>query len=597
MLNWFKKNKSNDRKLLKSIFNTVYNSSTLTWNKIWGIINHEKGYTDPKLRLSAIYCGMSLYTSSTVGLPRVVYRMDNTSGKRLRRLGPFDHPSIRIFLFSANDDWSADDMVSTCVFDTLYYGNFYALRDYDSKGRTYKIHYIHPSRIPRSNIYLATGNEDLTFGGKAARGEKLYKILTGVRANNEKHEFMLVRAEDMVHVKNTVLDTDYHRGFGFYENAVKSLELYAASEDFGHKFYTRGIATQMFLTTENRVAPEVLKRLEAVFDEDPNAPLEDIFKTRILEQGLKPVHMGIPFQHLQFIETRAFSVEDVSRWLQIPPALLHSKMGTGGSQEDFNNQISLFIQFGLGPLLSRVGNQLRDQLVPAPYRQFYNFEFERIYLFRTVINEFSQALRNLFEIGVMDREQIAALLGMSIDLGDKNNRQRFVPTNLMTIEHAKLIEEKAGKANQVMDEELVRLSEENVRLKDSPMPSEVAAQMQPSEDDDDAEEHDEQDESPDEHNQDKRLRGAAQNAFNLTIEGLADYERKVLNQKKESRPDDYDKAVEEFYAEDGKFINLLREKLSPWNEVIQEVSNYNTTDDIISWWISNKGIDNVINCA
>jgi len=77
--------------------------------------------------------------------------------------------------------------------------------------------------------------------------------------------------------------------------------LYEASEEFGRSFYTKGIATQMFLTTDNRLAPEVLKRIESNFLEDPNAPLEAIFKTRILEQGLKPVHMGIPFQHLQFI--------------------------------------------------------------------------------------------------------------------------------------------------------------------------------------------------------------------------------------------------------------------------------------------------------
>ena len=96
----------------------------------------------------------------------------------------------------------------------------------------------------------------------------------------------------------------------------------------------------MFLTTDNRLDAQVLKRIESNFSEDPNAPLESIFKTRVLEQGLKPVHMGIPFQHLQFIETRAFSVEDVARGFNIPPALLHSYMGTKAGDVDLAQAMS-----------------------------------------------------------------------------------------------------------------------------------------------------------------------------------------------------------------------------------------------------------------
>ena len=83
--------------------------------------------------------------------------------------------------------------------------------------------------------------------------------------------------------------------------------------------------------------PEVLKRIEGFFESNPNAPMEDAFKTRILEQGLKPINVNIPMQQLQFIETRAFSVEDVARWFNVPPALLHSHMGSTSSSSDINH--------------------------------------------------------------------------------------------------------------------------------------------------------------------------------------------------------------------------------------------------------------------
>jgi len=583
-----------NRSILNGI-RDVYNSTALTWKKVWGIITHEQTTSDAKLRLSAVYCGLNLYTGSIIGLPKAVYRIDPTTGKRTRRVQTTEHPACKIFCHVANPDWTSDDMLSTCVFDVLYHGNFYALRAFDAQRRTARIYYIHPSRIPAKSIYLSEGGERFSLGyGMSKKGEKVYKINTSPHSESENPEYMLLPAQAMVHVKAALIDPEEFRGIGFYENAQRSMGLYDASEDFGHRFYSRGIATQMFLTTENRVAPDVLARLEAQFDQNPNRPLEDTFKTRILEQGLKPVHMGIPFQHLQFIETRAFSVEDISRWLNIPPALLHSKMGRGGSEEDFDKQINLFIQFGLGPLLTRITTQLRNELIPVQYHTLYSFEVERIYLFRTIINEFTQALRNLFEIGVVDREKIADILGMQIDMGDSMNNQRYVPTNLMTVEHSKVIEEKASMAITMMGHEIDQKAEEVTRLKDTPMPSEVAAQQAEQQAQADAPEDDAADTSPDEHNQDKRLRATTQNAFAAVVNSLQAYEKKVLDQKAQTRPEDYSAAVEEFYAADGKFHNLLLTTFAIWNEVLPDVSSYSSAEDISSQWIKNKGFTHVV---
>ena len=207
----------------------------------------------------------------------------------------------------------------------------------------------------------------------------------------------------------------------------------------------------MFLTTDNRLAPEVLKRIEANFTDDPNAPLEDIFRTRILEQGLKPVHMGIPFQHLQFIETRAFSVEDVARGLNIPPALLHSYMGTKAGDADLSQAVALFVQTGIGPLLSRIAGQFKSELIPLPSQMLYCFEFELLYLYRNVIDKFTTALRNLFEIGFIDRTYGAGLLGMHIDPNDDASSLRYVPVNLMTVQHSLHLEEGAKLANEATE--------------------------------------------------------------------------------------------------------------------------------------------------
>jgi HK97 family phage portal protein len=590
----------------------IRNSGTaMSWSDLFAKVGREKrysGYDETKIGLSALYCGLQMYTSQISTLPRNVQRLDD-GGNPTRNVSVAEHPAAKIFLHSADTEWLADDMLSTIAFDLLYYGNFYAVRVENSKGQTYRLNYIHPTRIPKGAISLASGDEKYSLGyGRAKRGDLIYKINTGDSATDKENRHLLLPKSALVHLKGSMVNKKYHCGEGFYDNAGVSLDMYSASEAFGRDFYTRGVSTQMFLSTDKRLAPEIKAQMEQDFNDNRYKEFEDMFKTRILENNLKPVHVGLPMQHIQFIETRAFSIEDVGRWLSIPPALLHSRMGTagGGGGEDVEKATTQWIQFGIGPLLTRIGQQLRDELVAAPYRPWYNFNFEQLYLFRSVPNQFAQAIRNLYEISVLDRRQVARLLSMGLDNNDPTNTQRYVPTNLMTVEHSIKLAEKAGKALDVMDKQIEKMDLDNKRLEDSPMPSQVYEDTKaagPEEGGSDDEEKspqtpgtkegdkDESDTSPDEHNRDKKLRNVVETSWNAVLGGLQQYEQKVLNQKKESRPDDYDAAVDEFYAKDGRFAKLLNDSLSPWDSIMNEVSGHDTAESLITLWLDNKGLD------
>lgn len=599
MFDWLpgRKNKVVDRTAIVSNFvDRVMNAATMTWANVWGTINHEQMYsssTSNALKLSAVKCAIEIYTGMVADVPRRMYALESGSQSKTKVIATTDHPAARMFSHYFNPELSADDAILAIVYDVLMDGNCYFLREFDTQGRTSRAYYIHPSRIGRGNIYRANGGEKTSQGRLAARGELLYRVDTGLTTRDTNSEPILVPRSDIIHFKGKVLDTEHHRGQGFVVNAARTLDMYRASEEFGWKFYSRGIATQMFLTTDNRLAPEVLKRMEANFEEDPNAPLEDIFKTRILEQGLKPVHMGIPFQQLQFIETRAFSVEDVARGLNIPPALLHSYMGTKAGDVDLGQAIALFVQCGIGPLLTRIANQFRTECLPLPSQMLYAFEFERLYLYRSVIDKFTQSLRNLFEIGVIRRKDAASLLGFHIDPADEGADPRYVPVNLMTVEHSLLLEDGAELANKATEAttKATEASTEgtlkaNQGLVDpatiKPIDSESTDPNKAGKDDAKPPSG-KMDESPSKSNIDKRIR----NAFDNVVNGLKRYEAKVLDQKKQTRPDDYDMAVTEFYAEDGKFHNMLREQLETWEGIVNTGED-STVAGLVKTWIEAK---------
>lgn len=588
---------------ISTLMDYVRNSATMTWQNLYGILRNEDmqySTTAQALKLAAVKCALEIYTGMTTSLPRRMYSVESGSLKRTGIIPTTSHPASRLFSHYFNPELTSDDALSMIVYDVLMDGNCYFLREMDGQNRTSRLYYVHPSRIPARNIQRAQGGEQLATGRKATVSEMIYRIDSGVSYRDTNTEAIYVPKDMIVHFKGKVLDTEYHRGQGFVSNSQKAIDLYRASEEFGWKFYSRGIATQMFLTTDNRLDAQVLKRIEANFNEDPNAPLEDIFRTRVLEQGLKPVHMGIPFQHLQFIETRAFSVEDVARGFNIPPALLHSYMGTKAGDADLAQAVSLFVQTSMGPFLDRIGSQFRTELLPLPSQMLFAFEFEKLYLYRNVIDKFSSSLRNLFEIGVLDRTEARALLGLYIDPSDAAANPRYVPVNLMTVEHSLLLEKQASISNDTAKSnlEMLDLQKDGQRKSnDGMVAAPVATPEAPG-----ATTQKDMNNAPSSDNIDKRLRKANNNittAFFNVVNGLSKYEARVLDQKKQTRTADYDDAVKEFYALNSKFHTMLSEQLSPWKDLV--TVNNKSLDDLVSSWISSQkcpeGIENEITCT
>ncbi len=587
MFDWLRKRKNQEsvdkaEGLVSAVMNAV--TSALSWKDVYGMVKREKQYNtlNKGLTLSAVYCSLSLYSSSVSTLPRNVMQLNTENGEAFRKVMSSQgiHPAIRIFLHYANRDLNADDMMVLITNDLLIDGNFYAIREYDSQGRTLSINYVHPSRIPKGNIFYATGKERMDDGSYLPEGALVYRIETGSYSSSATPNAMIVPRERMVHLKGPIPDVEYNRSSGIIENASRSFGFAENTEIYGNKFYEKGTNSQTFLSTDAVLGAPVIKELEAFFANNPNAPLEEAFRTRILDRGMKPVNVTIPLGQLQFIETKAFSVEDIARWFCIPPELLHSRMGTGGGEitaEVVNN----FIQWGIGPFITRIGNQLRNELLPLSSQLSYSFEFERIYLYRTVINDFSQAIRNLFEVGVLNRMQIGKLIGIHIDPKDKQNRQLYVPTNLMTVQHGMALQAKAETANELLAEQVktAKLDNDNYT---SPKDMMTLKSQQAVSGPDSKLMKDDSDESPDQQNEDKKIR-TAKNAFLATITGLEKHRERVYNQKAEKLTgDELSASYTEWF--DGKFIELVTTTMNAWEPILADITTFTSASEIANNW-------------
>mgnify|MGYP003643190807 CR=1 FL=1 len=612
-LKWF----TNDKKYTKEEMSGALDSAmwyaktenagnALSWSALFGNAhpNQFKGDGKAQMVLSAIYCAVNSYTGAITGLPRFCQKIDPATGRPLKFVKTTEHPAARIWNHYANDELSSDELLKLMIYDVLFRdGNFYALPEYDSLGRVYRLQYVHPDRVPRGNIYRANGDETLSTGRTAAKGSLVYKIIVDDKTDDQAGQELLLPHTDVIHIKGLIPDPENFRSQGVIENNMRAADLYDAAEEMGSKFYSRGYSNQMYLSTDHQLSPKVRKELENTINNTVTggSAIEDIFKTKVLEHGLKPVHVGMPLNQLQFIETRAFSIEDVARWFNMPAMLLHSVMGVTILPDGMDKVMMSWIQNGLGSFMSNLSDQFRDQVLPRSSQPLYKFDFQRLHLYKTLLNEFSQALRNLFEIGAIDRTEMASLLGLYLDPSDVTNTQRYSPANLITSKHSLLLQKKAKASIDVMQQDM-EIKTEDQKLKkeshDQTMEqSRVATEAQeaagvaspggaadPSSErqKDGGEPLRTSEKQPTKEKGDKAL-NLVRTALQNTLKGLHDYELRVVGQKQSSRKDDFSNAMLEWYP---KFQETMTNTLGDWSEVMESFGL--DIDETINIWIANS---------
>lgn len=606
MFNFLRRKPTVDIGMISNAISSAFNAyGQMTWKELFGNykISEMKGDRG-QLGLSAIFCAVNLYTGALTSLPRLTQRIDSATGLPIRYVKTTDHPAARIWSHYASEEMYSDEMLKLMVYDILFNdGNFYALPEYDQQGRIARAYYIHPTRVPRGAIRRSTGGERLTSGRMTRPGEIIYHVSAEAgEIHHEEYSVAFTLAQDeIIHMKGMIPDSDYFRSQGVLENNARSAGLYDSSEEASSYFYRRGHTNQMFLSTDQKLSAPLKKEMEAIFNGDERnkgLALEDVFKTRILEAGLKPVNVGITPEVMRFIETRAFAVEDVGRWFNIPPGLLHSLMGTGGAP-DYEKQMIAWIQGGLGQFMTNIERQFKYNFLPRSSQPLFSFTFDRLHLYKSVINEFSQALRNFFEIGVVNRVVVANLIGTHVDAEDKSNTQRHTPANILTVGHSKSIEQKAKKSLEVMDEQIAQMQqdrEQSRKMFKAQMDAAAAAPAgappapgkpsAPAGGKPQPQEKGQGDPKPNKSTSGAPPKGSTKpppgpsndldplpnsivrTALYNTLHGLHKYEARILEQKKKSRPDDLLDAMNEWYP---KFAQTVREALEPWEPVLRTI--------------------------
>lgn len=322
-----------------------------------------------------------------------------------------DYKPVDSILEDPHPSFTSSEWRRLMLATTLLYGDSYALKIRNRQGRIERLSPVHPRSV---QCWWLPGD-----GGSIA-GQRVY------RATLEDGSLSDILTE---------ADVFHHRGFSLdgvtgmsvvRKAAFESLGLSLAAEEHGARFFGSGAQMQGFLTLESdEVAKdEEIKKLKARWRE--LSGVSNSHEVAVLEGNVKFHELSINNEDAQFLQTRAFQIEEIARWFGVPPFLLmatqkSTSWGTGLEQQATAFNVFDLVPSHLKPFEDRCTKDLLEQGSKA--------RFDTSWLLRGDAQSRGMFYRIMREIGAMNANEVREREYMPPIAGDTGDVY-LQPTNL-----------------------------------------------------------------------------------------------------------------------------------------------------------------------
>lgn len=252
------------------------------------------------------------------------------------------HPAYNLIKVKPNEHQTAYEFWETIVASAVMYGVGYAVIQRDQRGIATELIPVHYSDV------------DL----RTAKGEKIY-IVKDIGA---------VRPENMLEICNLMRMSPIrlHR---------ENLGLAKSAQDFGAEYFGQSGQMTGVLSSEQPLKKEQMDVIQGSWN---NGAAQA--GTKLMPFGFKYQRISISPDEAQFIETRKFQAEEITRIFSVPPALVQLP-----SQTTYNNveqQNLMFARHTIVPWTQRVEQEIDRKLIasydrPQVYSKFKLSDLQR----------------------------------------------------------------------------------------------------------------------------------------------------------------------------------------------------------------------------
>jgi HK97 family phage portal protein len=325
------------------------------------------------LSLPAIYSAVSHIAGDMATVPLSVYRRRADGGREKA-----DHRLNEILGLQPQPMVSAATWREAIQGHVLLRGNGYAEIIMDSGGRVLELRLLSPSDV----FHI--------------KGSEFYKVHSQQR---------LIHMASMLHLAGP--GGDGISGWSVLQLAKNNWALASALEEANTRFIANAARPSGVITSPNPITAETAKRLKSMWAAN-NSGLDSVGKTPVLDNGMEWQQVGVSAEDAQFLESRQFSITDISRWFNIPPHMIGDlERATFSNIEE---QAIQYVRNTLRPWAVRHEQQMDTKLLTAKERAdglFVSYNLDG--LLRGDISSRTDAYQSMFRMGGLTPNEMRAL--------------------------------------------------------------------------------------------------------------------------------------------------------------------------------------------
>lgn len=352
------------------------------WALFFGGASHSgKAVTiDSALQLSTFWACVRLTAGAIASMPLQLFEKDSHGGRHAA-----EHDLVSLLTVSPDGERTAFEFWEAVTAWLLVTGNAYAEIS-RTGGRVVAL-----SLLPSDQVQVT----------RNTAGDLRY-------AFTDRGQRVELAAEDMLHLRGFGFGGDL--GLSAIRFGVQTFGSAIAAEETAGKILGNGLMPSGVLSSEQELTDEQRKQLTGIMK--AYASSTNAGKLMVLESGLKFDQLSLNPEDGQLLATRAFSVEDIARWFNLPPVLIgHANVTSWGSGIE---QLFLgWLAMGLNPIAKRIEQRVRFRLLPPGERARFYPEFNRESVLQLDSAAKSAFLSSMVQNGLMTRTEARQKLNLA----------------------------------------------------------------------------------------------------------------------------------------------------------------------------------------
>lgn len=309
---------------------------------------------DNAMLLSPWWRSVKLYAEVVGSLPLKFYeRQPNGERAQIR-----DHPLADIVSIDPNIDQTTQEFWGCQAAALCIFGNSYAEKLYIGEGDKARLVSLQP--MPADTHPFRDPDTD----------ELKYKFFDGSKS-------VVLPRERVFHTRGFNLGGDV--GMSPLAAARQALGIALATEQAAGQTFAQGMRASGFFTAPQggKLTPEQRSDFRKAFI-DPIIGNDAKAHYGILEQGFDFKTINIPPKDAEMLLSRRFNIEELARFMGIPPILIgHSGEGQTMWGTGVEAIILQWRTMGLDAFLSNIENSINKRLMSVADRRRFFVEFER----------------------------------------------------------------------------------------------------------------------------------------------------------------------------------------------------------------------------